>query len=207
MKNRPLFHPLLYSIGLHSFFLVVAIVYIFLAGSRYKASVFTVSLVDSQVKGAVAVEEKSEKTEELENVAVVKEPAEKPSKKPSRAEERIAALEAKKALRLKKQISVSASKTTSSAQSTIGGGTYEDLVGGIIKKNWANADFLNKNKGLLAIITIRIARNGNITIVEFEKKSGSPLFDREAVRAINASSPLPPPVREMEVPLRFHPND
>jgi len=207
MKNHPLFNPLLYSIGLHSFFLVVAIVYIFIAGSRYKASVFVVSLVESQIKGAVAVEEKSEKTEELENVTVTKEPAEKPSKKPSKAEERIAALEAKKALRLKKQISVSAAKTTSSAQSVAGGGTYEDVVAGIIRKNWANADFLNKNKGLIAIITIRIARNGNITIVGFEKKSGSPLYDREAVRAINTSSPLPPPVREMELPLRFHPND
>jgi TonB family protein len=207
MKNHPLFNPLLYSIGLHSFFLVVAIVYIFIAGSRYKASVFTVSLVDSQVKGAVAVEEKSEKTEELENVAVVKAPPEKPSKKLSKAEERIAALEAKKALRVKKQISVSASRTTSSTQSSAGGGTYEDLVGTIIRKNWANADFLNKNKGLIAIIIIRIARNGNVTIVGFEQKSGSPLYDREAVRAINASSPLPSPVREMELPLRFHPSD
>jgi TonB family protein len=205
MKNHPLFNPFLYAIGLHSFFLVVAIVYIFIAGSRFKAPVFVVSLVESQVKGTAAVEEKSAKTEELESVTVTKAPPEKPSKKMTKAEERITALEAKKTLRQKKLLSVSTTKAASSAESSSGGGTYEELIMGRIQRNWATADFLNKNKGLLTIINIRIARNGNVTILGFEKKSGNPLYDREAMRAINAASPFPPPPMEIERSIRFNP--
>ena len=47
------------------------------------------------------------------------------------------------------------------------------------------------DKDLLAIINIRIARNGNVTILGFEKKSGNPLYDRAAIKAITDASPLP----------------
>jgi colicin import membrane protein len=76
---------------------------------------------------------------------------------------------------------------------------------GRITRNWATADFQNKNKGLVAVINIRIMRNGSVTILGWEKKSGNPLFDREALRAINDSSPLPPPPGEIERSIRFNP--
>jgi outer membrane biosynthesis protein TonB len=209
MKNHPLFNPLLYSVGLHSFFLIAAILYIFIAGAHYKAPVFMVSLVDLKDKGSSAATEKPDETEEIKEITVTP-PPETPTKKMSKAEERIAALEAKKqieSLRKKKAVSISKSDIKLAAEGSQTGGTYESLIMTKIKKNWATSDFLNKYRNLLTIINIRIARNGNVTILGFEKKSGNPLYDREAVRAISASTPLPPPASEIEYSLRFHPNE
>jgi len=61
------------------------------------------------------------------------------------------------------------------------------------------------NKDLLAIISIRIAKDGRIIVDKIEKSSGNPLFDRSALRAINSASPLPPPPEEIEIGVRFRP--
>lgn len=211
MKNHPLFNPLLYSAGLHCLLVIAAILYIFIAGRHYKAPVFVVSLVDLQAKGSTVAAEKTDAPDEIKDVAVTPPPTDTPAKKMSKSEERIAALQAKKTIESRrkplKQVAVSKSKTTSSAGGSQSAGTYENLIQGIIRKNWATSDFQAKNRGLLAIINIRVERNGQITILGWEKKSGSQAYDREAVRALTASSPLPPPAREIEYSFRFSPDN
>ena len=130
-------------------------------------------------------------------------------------DERIAALEAKKKIatmsKLRRMLSISktsagtgsstASQSSHSGKS--GGGTYESLITGLIHKQWIFPDTSDSN--LLAIVDIRIARSGNVTVLGFERKSGNTLFDRAAVRAILNASPLPPPIAEMEIGIRFTP--
>jgi TonB family protein len=196
-----------YSLGLHSFFFIAVAIYILFGAPSHKSVSMVVSLVESTSKGNVEAPEEETPAPVEEEAGTTLTPP-KPEPKKSIADQRIAALEAKKRVEriasARRQVSIS--KTTRPpAGGTSGGGTYESLIMGRITRNWATADFLNKNKGLLAIVTIRIARNGSVTIVGWEKKSGNPLFDREALRAINDSSPLPPPPGEMEIGVRFNP--
>jgi TolA protein len=183
-----------------------------ISGPSHKVASIVVSLVESPSKGTtIAPKEENIEPAEVEPATTL---TQKPEPKKSIANERIAALEAKKRVErmatARRPVSISKSSSpaaTSSAASggTSGGGTYESLIMGRITRNWATADFQNKNKGLIAVINIRIARNGSVTILGWEKKSGNPLFDREALRAIIDSSPLPPPPGEIERSIRFNP--
>jgi TonB family protein len=207
MRDDKIYSSFYYSLGLHSFFFIAIVLYLLFGTPSRKMVSIVVSLVESPTKGASEEpEEASTQPAEEEQRTTITHDV-KPKK--SLADERIAALEAKKRVErlaaAKRQLSISKSSTKASLNSTSGGGTYDSLIQGRITRNWANADFLNKNRGLIAIINIRIARNGNVTILGFEKKSGNPLFDREALRAITDSSPLPPPVTEVEMNLRFNP--
>ena len=130
----------------------------------------------------------------------------------SAASERIAALEAKRKIenmqRLRKSIDISAKGTSSSTGQTSvpgtpGGPDYGSMIGSIIHEKFRIPESMDKD--LLAIINIRIARNGNVTILGFEKKSGNPLYDRAAIKAITDASPLPPPPSEMERAIRLRP--
>ena len=60
-------------------------------------------------------------------------------------------------------------------------------------------------KNLLAIISIKILRNGTIKIQKIEKSSGNSFFDKEALKALTKANPLPPPPDELEISLRFYP--
>jgi TonB family protein len=211
MKTDSIHNSVYYSLGLHSFFFIVVAAYILISGPSHKAASIVVSLVESPSKGATI----APREENIEPVA--EEPAptitKKPEPKKSIANDRIAALEAKKRVErsasARRPVSISKSSsravTSSASGGDKGGGTYESLIMGRITRNWATADFQNKNKGLVAVINIRIMRNGSVTILGWEKKSGNPLFDREALRAINDSSPLPPPPGEIERSIRFNP--
>lgn len=83
------------------------------------------------------------------------------------------------------------------------GGDYYDLVGGKIKQQWIFPDTLHTD--LETDVAIKIAVDGSITIEKVEKSSGNPLFDRSVLRAINLASPLPPPLKEMEIGIHFRP--
>jgi colicin import membrane protein len=219
MKTDRLSSYLPFSVGLHSLLVIAAIIYILYAGTHYKVTTFEVSLVDSssgRTSSAPArVKEESQPAPEVKKNVRIPEKNEKITKKEiNDVDERIAAIEAKKKIetmaRLRKSISVSKTSSgtkeasaTSSKPGPSGGGTYDDLIQSRIHRFWNNADFLNQD--LLAIVAIRIQRNGDITILGFERKSGNPLFDREALKALNDASPLPPPPREMERNFRFTP--
>ena len=62
-----------------------------------------------------------------------------------------------------------------------------------IMNNWILPTFLLKKQlALEAIVIIRIRRDGHITKIKFEKRSGNPIFDRSVEKAIKNSDPLFP---------------
>ena len=83
------------------------------------------------------------------------------------------------------------------------GGDYYSLVINKIRQNWIFPESIDKD--LLAIITIKIAKDGGVTIGRIEKSSGNALFDRSALRAIASAAPLPMPPQELEIGVRFMP--
>ncbi|HWR89021.1 MAG TPA: cell envelope integrity protein TolA [Dissulfurispiraceae bacterium] len=142
-----------------------------------------------------------------------------------RVADRIAALQAKKKIEklaaLRKTVDVSSGGSTarretaaaapktdragtsggSGAQS--GGGTYYAMVVEKIRKQWIFPE--GSDRDLEAVVAIRIARDGKVTIDKIEKGSGNSLFDRSVLRAIQKASPLPPPPADMEIGVRFRP--
>jgi len=133
--------------------------------------------------------------------------------------ERIEALQAKKRIEkmaaLRKMVDIGGIKSEARSQksevqtkgSTAGnqnyGGDYYSMVINKIRQQWIFPESIDKD--LLAIITIKIAKDGSVTIGRMEQSSGNALFDRSALRAISKASPLPPPPQEMEIGVRFRP--
>jgi colicin import membrane protein len=72
-----------------------------------------------------------------------------------------------------------------------------------IWQEWVYPDTGDKN--LEAVIAVKIAKDGSVTIRGIEKGSGNTLFDRSALRAISKASPVSPPPYEMELGMRFYP--
>ncbi|NTU41772.1 MAG: cell envelope integrity protein TolA [Nitrospirales bacterium] len=176
-----------------------------------------------------AVEKKPESPpppkEELKQ-KVAKEPRQVlPSKKPvttkpagkhpdeASARDRIAAIAAKKRIEkmaaLRKIVEVGGNKgaagrgTAGKAAPGAAGKDYYSQVMEGVKKQWIFPESLAKN--LEAIVAIRVAADGKVTIVGMEKGSGNPLFDKSVIRAITMASPFPPPAKEMEIGIRFRP--
>jgi colicin import membrane protein len=79
-----------------------------------------------------------------------------------------------------------------------GGGTvvgfeflsYRQRIFGLIKRNWANAI---RRPGLVAAVRFEIAPDGTISGVQLVSSSGDKAYDQSVVRAVQRSSPLPPP--------------
>jgi colicin import membrane protein len=90
---------------------------------------------------------------------------------------------------------------------------YYNLIWNRIRSMWVLSDAtIAGQKNLETIIAIRIAKNGQIEDIQFEKKSGNPAFDESALRAIQKSnpfSPLPPGFEgdKFDVGVRFTPSD
>jgi colicin import membrane protein len=82
-------------------------------------------------------------------------------------------------------------------------GSYIDRVAGEIHQEWQWPDYMKKD--LEAVISIRILKDGTISQMKFEKKSGDRLFDRSVAQAIAKASPVAPPPYEMEIGVRFYP--
>lgn len=141
------------------------------------------------------------------------------NRKEERLAERIAALGAKKRLEQIEQERTSAS--IKSGQDRSGKGQpatgnkkagvpvkgsatdrYSKLVEDEIRSHWVIPETRDKN--LMAIISIKVTKDGSIQKIDFVKSSGSQLFDRSVQRAITKSS-LPQDPPDTEVVLRFHP--
>lgn len=88
---------------------------------------------------------------------------------------------------------------------------YYSTIWERIKKEWTLPGDLTKGKAELeTIIIIVIERDGKIQKSWFEKRSGHPLYDQSAMRAIKKADPLPPIPKEFsdstfEVGIRFYP--
>lgn len=69
---------------------------------------------------------------------------------------------------------------------------YRAQISYYIEKNWAFPKQLAGGRiDLVAVVVIRIMRNGEIKDVWFEKKSGNTYFDESAYKAVMKSDPLP----------------
>jgi colicin import membrane protein len=95
-----------------------------------------------------------------------------------------------------------------------GGGTvvgfeflsYRQRIFGLIKRNWANAV---RRAGLVAVVRFALAPDGEVSSVELVSSSGDKNYDQSVVRAVQRSSPLPPPPERYraefgEVIIDFH---
>lgn len=83
------------------------------------------------------------------------------------------------------------------------GNDYYSLIVQQIRQQWVFPERLERD--LEAIVSIKISRDGSVTIERIEKSSGNKLFDRSVLMAINKASPLPPPVKDIEIGVRFRP--
>ena len=90
---------------------------------------------------------------------------------------------------------------------------YYNMIWRRIRDAWVLPEgVLRGKKDLETIIAIRIARDGQIEDIQFEKKSGNPYLDESALRAIKKANPLPPLPADIEgdkfdVGVRFTPSD
>ena len=84
---------------------------------------------------------------------------------------------------------------------------YYQEVWGRVRSNWALPSV--RQRGLKAVVAVKIARDGTVENIALESGSGDDAFDRSALSAVRASSPLPPLPgdylgRWHEVGIRFH---
>ena len=86
---------------------------------------------------------------------------------------------------------------------------YYAIIWERIKGQWVLPPHILEGKNVVAIIHLRILRNGTVTDVNFEKRSGNRYFDESTMKAIEKAGPFPPlPERirddSIEVGIRFH---
>jgi TonB family protein len=125
--------------------------------------------------------------------------------------------------RIRKRVTISSSGAVETEKSGTGGAStgvmsikfkiYYNLLWQRIRSVWVlPEEALGGKKNLETIIAIRIARDGQIEDIQFEKKSGNPYLDESALRAIKKANPLPPLPSDFEgdkfdVGVRFTPSD
>lgn len=88
-------------------------------------------------------------------------------------------------------------------------GEYVSTVWLMIQNNWTLPPTLVPKENIESVIVVRIARNGKVEFVDFEKPSGNRYFDEAALKAVKKSSPFPPFPSHMmdnyiEIGVRFH---
>jgi TonB family protein len=86
---------------------------------------------------------------------------------------------------------------------------YYAMIWSRIKGMWALPQGILPGEVLETVIDLTILRNGAVTQVSFEKRSGNSYFDESAMKAIRKASPLPPlPTwiggNSLGIGIRFH---
>jgi colicin import membrane protein len=125
--------------------------------------------------------------------------------------------------RIRKRVTIGSSGAVETGPGGTGGASsgvmsikfkiYYNLLWQRIRSVWVlPEEALGGKKNLETIIAIRIARDGQIEDIQFEKKSGNPYLDESALRAIKKANPLPPLPSDIEgdkfdVGVRFTPSD
>ena len=125
--------------------------------------------------------------------------------------------------RIRKRVTIGSAGAVETGESGTGGASsgvmsikfkiYYNLLWQRIRSVWVlPEEALGGKKNLETIIAIRIARDGQIEDIQFEKKSGNPYLDESALRAIKKANPLPPLPSDIEgdkfdVGVRFTPSD
>ncbi|MEO5357516.1 MAG: cell envelope integrity protein TolA [Nitrospirae bacterium YQR-1] len=170
------------------------------------------------------VKDKAKETEKANEKKDTPKPDEKPLKKETSkedigsVEERIAALKAKRKIQqhaMQRAVADIGRNAAKQGQHPAGTGEgaapstgnvisdeYAVLVSAHIKKRWVYPEA--GKKGLLAVVTFTIKRNGQIENIKLEKKSGNVFYDRSALAAVTKSVPLPqPPYDNFEFGANF----
>ncbi len=104
---------------------------------------------------------------------------------------------------IRRRVTIGTSGTVEAEEGSTGGASsgilamkckiYYNLIWQRIRSAWVLPDeALRGQKNLETIINIRIAKDGQIEEVQFEKKSGNSYLDESALRAIKKANPLPP---------------
>jgi colicin import membrane protein len=124
--------------------------------------------------------------------------------------------------RIRKKVTIGSAGAVETGESGTGGASgimslkhkmYYNKIWERIRGAWVLSEgALGGKKDLETIIAIRIAKDGRIVEIQFEKKSGNAQLDESALRAIKKSDPLPPlpPGFEgdtFDVGVRFTPSD
>ncbi len=86
---------------------------------------------------------------------------------------------------------------------------YYSTIWSMIKGKWALPGGIVPDDNIEAVLSVKILRDGVVTNLSFEKRSGNRYFDESAMRAIKKASPFPPlpewiKAKNIEVGLRFH---
>lgn len=80
-----------------------------------------------------------------------------------------------------------------------------------MKASWIlPEEVVASGEDLLAVVVVRIGRDGGLLDIKMEESSGNKLFDQSCLRAVKKAAPFPPlpedyPQRYMELGLRFRP--
>jgi colicin import membrane protein len=124
---------------------------------------------------------------------------------------------------IRKRVTIGSSGAVEAGETATGGASsgvmsikfkiYYNLLWQRIRSVWVlPEEALRGKKNLETIIAIRIAKDGQIEDIQFEKKSGNAHLDESALRAIKKANPLPPLPSGMvgdkfDVGVRFTPSD
>ncbi len=133
-------------------------------------------------------------------------------------EARMAAAEAKNALRDQLRASNSAASSAAGQQTSANNAQmgileqqYYATIMSHVQQHWQPPDVKTWNPNLLAVVSIVIASDGKIVSQNFEQPSGDKLFDQFVLKTLEASNPLPPPPaalqkQRLEIGLNFKPS-
>jgi TonB family protein len=86
---------------------------------------------------------------------------------------------------------------------------YSQRVSSTIKRNWVETD---RKSGLVARVRFEISPDGEVSNIRLERSSGDKAYDLSVLRAVQRSSPLPPPPERHrddfhEMEIDFHPEE
>ncbi|MDD3816340.1 MAG: cell envelope integrity protein TolA [Desulfocapsaceae bacterium] len=134
-------------------------------------------------------------------------------------EARMAAADAKNALRDQLRASTPASVSQTSSQTGAGNAQsmgilerqYYATIMGHIQQYWQPPDVKTWDPNILAVVSITIASDGQIVSQSFEQGSGDNLFDQFVLKTLESANPLPAPPpalqkQRIEIGLRFKPS-
>jgi len=98
---------------------------------------------------------------------------------------------------------------TGNAESNAKMNVYYSLIWSRIRGKWSLPQGILPRENIEAIVQAKILRNGTVTDLSFEKRSGNRYFDESAMKAIKKASPFPPfpdSIRDnnIDIGIRFH---
>jgi len=90
--------------------------------------------------------------------------------------------------------------------------SYYAAIWARIKNRWVLPQSILPRENIEAVVHAKILRNGAVTDLSFEKRSGNRYFDESAMKAVRKASPFPPLPEwaqggSIEIGIRFHSSD